>query len=1102
MSSQDVIKSTAKKLKYYMEVKRLEDAFDLSGPNHPQRHYPQLKPRPTLMYDGLHDRALKHYFRETRVRRQLNHMTCRPHTKREADVRKEVDKYMQNSNYSSPHTNVMKARAFPKKRWGNFKGGSVLMRSRHGPMLSQGEATRLVNNATRLLVATETVPLENMNESKYSAKVYRMNSNRSSLPSITGYEEPKRKSPTRPKSSYGIRRQNMNGNHKVVRPKSALGLTDKRQPSSARFGYDVAGRKIRLAKKTPQYYDASESSDAFDQSDDEPMNIFIPVNQAAISQANSFNQNPEWLSIQMSQVSVDDEEEEEPEAVTAKPDNPNLYSIDNTTQTGCEISTQTVEKENSKDTQTRHANSEECMTDPYQADMAVQTKPPPVTSSTQTKPPPPTIATQTIPPPPTISTQTNPIPPTISTQTMPEMATQTQLEMSTQTMISAEVQTPPNQGTQTAPPSPEIGIQVDPPPEEDDYEHMKHGPRLKSGRRSIYELAIHTGDRLGADTHADVFITLFGENGNTGKIKLKQPRETSQNTKAKFQRGQVDMFRVESFYVGKLECVEIGHDRKELGCAWFLEKVHVKEYQDDVTYEFLCEKWLSAQDDDGKTARTLPVGNITMDVSSDSETDSQHSYVESSPDSEAYPNQEPHHRRMIIVENASTGYDSDGSKGSHNSQATRSSSGTSSSETDSESESDGEDKFDTMQQNNRRDSDDSDSTEESSDSDSESDEEEQQTKQYNSRNNQDQRGQHNRSSSDGHGKHHGSGGQSDNQPVEGTSYQGDSLSHPRPLKSIQEVSEDGQLNHSPPSGDMERQKKNYMAGFEAGVLARKEREQKKMEEEEGKKEEERQKEAALLSGDTIHECCKKGNLARVKQLIQLKPDLKELTDERGFTPLLTASASGQLNVVKFLTISDADINKETPTGYTCLHLAAINGYVNVMMVLTAMGMSVGARTVDRQTPLHLAAMSGHLEACKWLVANRAMIDVRDTSDRTPLILAEEYDHEDVLSFLKSCHSELKKQDSSLSLLRTKSGTDSDALSDGQTSESWSASPRKSTTPSTTPSITSSKKKQKEEIEILLKRQTSFQQQQASMSSSGMSFLDSIRNEYNDTSPLA
>jgi hypothetical protein len=155
MSSQDVIKSTAKKLKYYMEVKRLEDAFDLSGPDKPQRHYPTLKPRPTLLYDGLHDRALKHYFRNAEVKKHLAQMKPRTsQTERESKVRRDVDNYMDKIHCTSPYTSLVKAKPPPKKRRSNFQGGPLLLRSRHGPQLSKGEAERLVNAATKLLVAT------------------------------------------------------------------------------------------------------------------------------------------------------------------------------------------------------------------------------------------------------------------------------------------------------------------------------------------------------------------------------------------------------------------------------------------------------------------------------------------------------------------------------------------------------------------------------------------------------------------------------------------------------------------------------------------------------------------------------------------------------------------------------------------------------------------------------------------------------------------------------------------------------------------------------------------------------------------------------------
>ncbi|XP_053380021.1 uncharacterized protein LOC123562422 isoform X1 [Mercenaria mercenaria] len=43
MSSETVAKSVGKKLRYYFEVKRLEDGFDLSGVNAPQLNHPPLK---------------------------------------------------------------------------------------------------------------------------------------------------------------------------------------------------------------------------------------------------------------------------------------------------------------------------------------------------------------------------------------------------------------------------------------------------------------------------------------------------------------------------------------------------------------------------------------------------------------------------------------------------------------------------------------------------------------------------------------------------------------------------------------------------------------------------------------------------------------------------------------------------------------------------------------------------------------------------------------------------------------------------------------------------------------------------------------------------
>ena len=59
-----------------------------------------------------------------------------------------------------------------------------------------------------------------------------------------------------------------------------------------------------------------------------------------------------------------------------------------------------------------------------------------------------------------------------------------------------------------------------------------------------YEVSIHTGDVDGAGTDANVCITIYGVNGNTGKRPLKQQARNL------FERGRVDKFRLEAVDLG------------------------------------------------------------------------------------------------------------------------------------------------------------------------------------------------------------------------------------------------------------------------------------------------------------------------------------------------------------------------------------------------------------------------------------------------------------------------------------------------------------------------------------------------------------------------
>jgi len=63
-----------------------------------------------------------------------------------------------------------------------------------------------------------------------------------------------------------------------------------------------------------------------------------------------------------------------------------------------------------------------------------------------------------------------------------------------------------------------------------------------------YHVSVRTGDMIGAGTDANVYVILYGDQGDTGKLNLKQ----AINTKNKFERGRTDQFKLEAVDIGKV----------------------------------------------------------------------------------------------------------------------------------------------------------------------------------------------------------------------------------------------------------------------------------------------------------------------------------------------------------------------------------------------------------------------------------------------------------------------------------------------------------------------------------------------------------------------
>uniref|UniRef100_A0A673ZXJ7 Lipoxygenase homology PLAT domains 1 n=1 Tax=Salmo trutta TaxID=8032 RepID=A0A673ZXJ7_SALTR len=110
-----------------------------------------------------------------------------------------------------------------------------------------------------------------------------------------------------------------------------------------------------------------------------------------------------------------------------------------------------------------------------------------------------------------------------------------------------------------------------------------------------YKVSVRTGDMYGGGTDAKVFLTIYGDLGDTGERTLSK----SESNSNKFERGAVDKFSIEAVDLGQVFKIRIRHDNSEfMGADWYLDQVEVVDMETEEVYMFLCERWLSKKKED------------------------------------------------------------------------------------------------------------------------------------------------------------------------------------------------------------------------------------------------------------------------------------------------------------------------------------------------------------------------------------------------------------------------------------------------------------------------------------------------------------------------
>ena len=161
---------------------------------------------------------------------------------------------------------------------------------------------------------------------------------------------------------------------------------------------------------------------------------------------------------------------------------------------------------------------------------------------------------------------------------------------------------------------------------------------------------------------------------------------------------------------------------------------------------------------------------------------------------------------------------------------------------------------------------------------------------------------------------------------------------------------------------------------------------------------------------SIHLACEKGALNIVKYVIECSPDLLDLADAHGYTPLLTAAYSNHLPVVKYLNSQNCNISVLDGRGFNVLHISSESGYFDIVMYLID-GEYVDPNIADfhERTSLHIAVLNAQLAIVEYLMDSpnyqqpRVQFEVQDEDGNAPLHIACETGQPNIVSILSAAY---------------------------------------------------------------------------------------------------
>ncbi|XP_036594426.1 DNA-binding protein RFXANK isoform X2 [Trichosurus vulpecula] len=158
---------------------------------------------------------------------------------------------------------------------------------------------------------------------------------------------------------------------------------------------------------------------------------------------------------------------------------------------------------------------------------------------------------------------------------------------------------------------------------------------------------------------------------------------------------------------------------------------------------------------------------------------------------------------------------------------------------------------------------------------------------------------------------------------------------------------------------------------------------------------------ATLDSLSIHQLAAQGELTQLKEYLLKGDNLVNKPDERGFTPLIWASAFGEIETVRFLLEWGADPHILAKERESALSLASTGGYTDIVVMLLERDVDINSYDWNGGTPLLYAVRGNHVKCVEALLARGADLTTEADSGYTPMDLAVALGHKKVQQVMEN-----------------------------------------------------------------------------------------------------